>query len=182
VPIAARYDELTRAMSASFTDGKLFFSTEYPDLYLEKPEIYESQGQIVLKLHIQGPVRKFGINTDLNGDLYLTGRPVIVDNELRIPDLEPTIETRNLLLSLKAMADSDKIRDQARAALRLDISERLVPIREKLSSDLTFNPDKGCFQGAVDKVEITSLHSHASYLRVYVNVIGRAAAMMPCAK
>ncbi|MCL2724399.1 MAG: DUF4403 family protein [Polyangiaceae bacterium] len=182
VPISARYDELTHAMSATFTDGKFFFSTEYPDLYLEKPEIYESQGQLVLKLHMQGPVRKFGINTDLDGDLYLTGKPTVVDNELRIPDLEPTIETRNLLLSLKAMADSDKIRDQARAALRLDISERLVPIREKLSSDLTFGNDSGCFKGFVDKVEITGIHPHASYLRVYVTVTGRAAASAPCTK
>ncbi|MCL2776447.1 MAG: DUF4403 family protein [Polyangiaceae bacterium] len=182
IPIAARYDELTRAMSATFTNGKYFFSTEYPDLYLEKPEVYESQGQLVLKVHIQGPVHKFGISTDLDGDLYLTGKPAVIDNELRIPDLEPTIETRNLLLSLKAMADSDKIRDQARAALRLDIGDRIRPIRDKLSSDLTFGTESGCFRGAVDKVEVTGVHPHASYLRVYVSMTGRAAVTVPCAK
>src|SRR5262249_22465734 len=32
VPIAARYDELAKAMTLAFTDGKLFFSKEYPDL------------------------------------------------------------------------------------------------------------------------------------------------------
>ena len=47
VPIAARYDELQKATSTLFTDGKFFFSKEYPKLYLEKPELYESQGQIV---------------------------------------------------------------------------------------------------------------------------------------
>lgn len=182
VPIAARYDELTRAMSATFTDGKLFFSTEYPKLFLEKPEIYESQGQLVLKVHISGPVHKFGIDADLDGDLFLVGRPSVVDNELRVPDLEPTIETKSFLLSLKAMADSDKIRDQARAALRLDIAERLKPIRDKLGEDLTFGNDTGCFRGAVDKVEITALHAHASYMRVYVAATARAAATMPCAK
>lgn len=182
VPIAARYDELTRAMSATFTDGKLFFSAEYPKLYLEKPEIYESQGQLVLKLHLVGPVHKYGIDADLDGDLFLVGKPQVVDNELRIPDLEPTIETRNLLLSLKAMADSDKIRDQARAALRLDISERLAPVREKLGEDLTFGGESGCFKGAVDKVEITGVYPHAQYLRVYVGVTARAAASMPCSR
>ena len=50
VPIAARYDELQKAMGMLFTDGKYFFSKEYPALYLENPEIYESQGQIVLKV------------------------------------------------------------------------------------------------------------------------------------
>ncbi len=181
VPIAARYDELTRAMSAAFTDGKLFFSTEYPGLYLEDPEIYESRGELVLRLHLVGPVHAVGIDTTLDGDLYLSGHPAVVDNELTIPDLEPTIETKNFLLSLKAMSDGDRIRDQARAALRLDIGDRLRPIREKLSSDLTFGSSAGCFHGDVDRIEVTGVHAHASYLRVYVQVTARARATVPCA-
>jgi hypothetical protein len=180
IPVAARYDELTRAMTAAFTDGKLFFSQEYPNLYLEKPELYESQGQIVLKLHIAGPVHKLGIDADLDGDLYLAGHPQIVDNELRIPDLEPTIETRNFLLSLKALTDGDRIRDQARAALRLDIGARIREAQDKLGSGLTFGNDKGCFRGDVDRVEVTGIHPHAAYLRVYVAVTAHARAEMPC--
>ena len=180
VPIAARYDELTRAMTATFTDGKLFFSTEYPQLYLETPELYESQGELVLKLHLHGPVHKMGIDADLDGDLFLSGHPSVVDNELTIPDLEPTIETKNFLLSLKAMTDGDRIRDQARAALRLDIGERLLDVRKKLGSDLTFGTGAGCFMGDVDRIEVTGVHPHAAYLRVYVTVTARARAMLPC--
>jgi hypothetical protein len=180
IPIAARYDELTRAMSMAFTDGKLFFSTEYPGLYLEKPEIYESQGQLVLKLHIKGPVHKLGIDTDLDGDLYLVGKPTVVDNELAIPDLEPTIETRSFLLSLKAMTDGDRIRDQARQALRLDLGERLRDVRQKLGDGLTFERDNGCFRGDVDAIEVTGVYAHASYVRVYVAVTARARLSMPC--
>jgi hypothetical protein len=168
-------------MSAAFTDGKLFFSTEYPGLYLEDPEIYESRGELVLRLHLVGPVHAVGIDTTLDGDLYLSGHPAVVDNELTIPDLEPTIETKNFLLSLKAMSDGDRIRDQARAALRLDIGDRLRPIREKLSSDLTFGSSAGCFHGDVDRIEVTGVHAHASYLRVYVQVTARARATVPCA-
>jgi hypothetical protein len=180
IPIAARYDELTRAMTVAFTDGKLFFSTDNPGLYLEKPELYESQGELVLKLHLQGSVHKMGIDADLDGDLFLAGHPAVVDNELQIPDLEPTIETRSFLLSLKAMSDGDRIRDQARQALRLDIGDRLRPVREKLSSDLTFGTAEGCFHGDVDRIAVTGVHLHASYLRVYVEVTGRARAMLPC--
>jgi hypothetical protein len=180
VPIAARYEELTRAMTMAFTDGKLFFSQEYPQLFLEKPELYESQGQLVLKLHLHGPVHKFGIDADLDGDLFLSGHPAVVDNELRIPDLEPTIETKNFLLSLKAMADGDRIRDQARAALRLDIGERLQTVRSKLSTDLTFGGTSACFRGDVDRIEVTGVYPHAAYLRVYVAVTGRTRAMLPC--
>jgi hypothetical protein len=181
VPIAAKYDELTRAMSAAFTDGKLFFSPEYPGVFLEKPEIYESQGSLVLRLHIAGPVHAAGIDTVLDGDLYLTGHPAVVDNELTLPDLEPTIESRNFLLSLKAIRDGDLIRDQARMALRLDIGARLHDATDKLGKELTFGSDKACFHGDVDRVEVTGVHPHAAYLRVYVAVTARTRAMVPCA-
>jgi hypothetical protein len=180
VPLAARYDELALAMSAAFTDGKLFFSREYPKLYLEKPEIYESQGALILKLHLAGPVHGLGIDANLDGDLYLSGHPRVVDNELSIPDLEPTIETRSFLLSLKAMTSGDAIRDQARAALRLDIGERLRGVKAKLSSDLTFGSKAGCFKGDVDKIEVVGVYPHGNYLRVYVTVTARASASMPC--
>ncbi len=181
VPVAASYEELTRAMGVVFTDGKYFFSAEYPKLYLEKPDLYESEGKMVLKMHITGPVHKFGIDADLDGDLFLTGHLSVIDNELAIPDLEPTIETRNFLLSLKAMTDGDKIRDQARASMRLDLGERLKPVRDKLGLDLTFGDESGCFKGDVDKLEITGAYPHGSYVRVYVAVTARATASMPCA-
>jgi hypothetical protein len=180
VPIAARYDELVHAMGTLFTDGKYFFSTEYPKLYLENPEIYESQGQIVLKVHVKGPVHKLGMDLDLDGDLFLSGHVAVVDNELQIPDLESTIETKNFFLSLKAMSDGTKIRDQARAALRLDLSERLKGVREKLSSELTFGSPAACFKGDLDKIEVLSVHAHGSYLRVYVALTARASATLPC--
>lgn len=181
IPIAARYDELTRAMTMAFTGGKLYFSTIYPQVYLEHPELYESGGKLVLKLHIGGPAHALGIDADLNGDLYLVGHPSVVDNELSIPDLEPTIETSNFLLSLKAMTDGDRIREQAREALRLDIGARLHMAREKLGSELTFRAERGCFQGDVDRVEVTGVYAHAAYLRVYVSVTARARLTMPCA-
>jgi hypothetical protein len=180
IPIAAGYAELTRAMSAAFTDGKLHFSEDYPAIYLEKPELYESQDQLVLKLHIGGPVRALGTESNLDGDLYLVGHPTVIDNELVVPDLEPTIETRNFLLSLKAMHDGDRIREQARKALRLDIGERLRDARDKLGQGLTFTAQNGCFQGDVDRIEVTGVHAHAAYLRVYVAVTARARLLVPC--
>jgi hypothetical protein len=181
VPIAARYEELTQAMASTlFTDGKYFFSAEYPALYLERPEIYESQGMLVLKLHIAGPIHKLGIDTMIDGDLFLSGHLAVVDNEVRIPDLEPTIETSNFFLSIKAMMDGRKIRDQARAAMRLDVGERLASVKAKLSSELTFGGADACFKGDLDKIEVTGAHAHGTFLRVYVAVTARASATMPC--
>jgi len=180
VPIAARYDELTRAMTAAFTGGRLYFSTEYPGLYLETPEVYESQGAIVLKMHLRGAAHGLGIDADLDGDIYLVGHPSVVDNELAVPDLEPTIETRSLLLSLKAMTDGDRIREDARKALRLDIGARLRSVTDKLGPDLTFRTAQGCVSGHVDRVAVTGVYPHADYLRVYVAIAGRARVTAPC--
>jgi hypothetical protein len=180
VPVAARYEELQRAMVLTFTNGKLYFSKEFPQLYMEKPEVYASKDQLVLKLHIVGPVKKFGINTTLDGNLYMVGHPTVIDNELRVPDLEPTVETQSFLLRLKAALDGDAIRDQAREALHLDISDRLAEVRRKLSSDLTFGDNKGCLRSNVSKIEITGVHAHPTYLRVYVALTGQASVYLPC--
>lgn len=180
VPIAARYDELAKAMGVLFTNGKYYFSTEFPKLYLENPEVYDSQGQIVLKVHLKGPVHKLGVDADLDGDIYFSGHLAISDNEVQVPDLEQTIETKSFFLSLKAMTDGQKIRDQARSALRIDLSARLTGVREKLSSELTFGGPAACFKGTVDKIELTSAHTHGSYLRAYVAVTARASATLPC--
>ncbi len=180
LPVAASYPELGRAMGKAFTNGKLFFSKEYPGLYLERPEIFASQDQLVVKVHVAGPVKKLFVETTIDGDLYLAGHPTVEDNELRVPDLEPTIETTNLLLRLKADLDGRGIRDQARAALRLDIGERVRAARDKLASDLSFGGGKGCFRAEAHKIEVTGVHAHAHYLRVYVAVTARASVDMPC--
>jgi hypothetical protein len=180
VPVAASYEELAKAMALTFTDGKLFFSKTYPELYMEKPEVYAAKDQLVLKLHIAGPVKAKGIEATLDGDLYLSGHPAVIDNELRVPDLEPTIETSSFLLGMKAALDGASIRDQARAALRLDIGERLKAAKDKLSTDLSFGEGRGCLRAQTHKIEVTGVHVHASYLRVYVDATGSASVYMPC--
>lgn len=180
VPIAAEYSELAKAMSLAFTDGKLFFSKEYPKLYLEKPEVYASKDRLAVKLHLRGPVSKYGIDTTLDGDLYLMGHPAVEDNELRIPDLEPTIETSDFLLKLKASLGADEIRDEARAALRLDIGERLKAVKRKLSTDLSFGNGQGCLRADTHKIEVSSIHVHGAYLRIYVTANASASVYMPC--
>lgn len=144
------------------------------------PEVYAAKDQIVLKLHIGGPIHKYGIDLDLNGDLYMTGHPVVVDNELRVPDLEPTLETSNFLLKLGAAIGGNTMRDQARAALKLDLSERLKSVKQKLSTDLAFGNGQGCVKAEADKIEISAVHVHGAYLRVYVSVTGRASVYVPC--
>ena len=184
VPIAATYAELQKAMKQAFTDGKLVFDPEYPNLYLEKPELYASGGQIVTKLHLNGFVKK-GWKIDLEGDLFMSGQPEIVDNQLSVPNLEPTIETKSAILRLKTTLDSDKMKKQIRQALRLDIGARLQTVRDKLSKDLIvrhkLNPGpEACVKADIGRSEVSGLVAHDAYLRMYVKVSARAAAYLPC--
>lgn len=181
VPVAAKYDELAQAMSAAFTDGKLFFSKSYPQLYLSKPEVYASaRDELVVKLHLEGPIEAAGLKATLDGDLYFSGHPVVIDNELRIPDLEPTVDTKSFLLGLKASLDHNGIRDQAREALKLDLGARFEAVRNKLSKDVGFGGDLGCMRAHVAKIEVTGVYPHASYLRVYVATTAQASVHLPC--
>ncbi len=181
VPIAAAYEELAHSMGLAFTDGKLHFSQSYQGLYFEKPEVFASTSdQLVLKLHLAGPIEAGMLKATLDGDLYFVGHPQVVDNELRIPDLEPTVETSGFLLGLKANLDRDGIRDQARQALKLDLGARLAAVRAKLSQDFGFGNDLGCLRAQVAKLEVTGVYPHASYLRVYVAATAQAGVYLPC--
>ncbi|MSP63770.1 MAG: DUF4403 family protein [Myxococcales bacterium] len=187
VPIAARYEELARAMNLVFADGKLFFSKEFPGLYLANPEVYAAGDQLVLKLRIAGPIKRGGFTSFLDGDIFMAGHAQVVDNELRVPDLQPTIETRSFLLKLKASLDGDAIRDQAREALRLDLGARLAAVRARLSSDLSFAlgagdgaGGAGCLRSNVSKIEVTGVYPHQAYLRLYVALTAQASVYLPC--
>ena len=207
IPVAARYEELEHAMSLAFTNGKLYFSKDMPNLFLEKPAVYASRDQLVVKVHISGRVKKGAIDTTLDGDLYMVGHPTVVDNEIRVPDLEHTIDTKSFLLKLATAFSGDTIRDQAREALHLDIGERLKQVRAKMSTELSFGgtdapvptpgeprlPSSlqptapppgsgGCVRAAVNRFEVASVHAHASYLRLYINITGQAAVYLPCPK
>ena len=137
IPIAATYAELGRAMEAAM-GGQLHFSREYPDLYLEKPEVYPSRDTVVIKLVLGGAVKVAGSRMSIGGELFFSGHPRVIDNQIVVPDLELTPGTADGLLKLKVLLDGKGIRDQAQAALRVDLSERIAAARARLSTELSF--------------------------------------------
>lgn len=78
------------------------------------------------------------------------------------------------------MTDGDRIREDARRALRLDMGARLRGVTHKLGPDLTFQGPQGCVTGYLDRLAVTGVYPHADYLRTYVAVTGRARATAPC--
>ncbi len=177
IPIAARYDELQKAMTLAFTDGRLYPAPDdAPELYIDQPEVFSSEGKLVLKVHLGGEAKGVG----LDGDIYFGGSPTIVDNHLTVPDIEPTVDTNSFLLGLVAALGRDMIRDKVRKALRLDIGARLVAVREKLSADTLFGDETGCVRTDVSNIKIRDVFAHGDYLRIYVEVTAQAGVWMPC--
>lgn len=192
VPIAAGYPELGRAIEQAM-GGRLFFSRDYPELYLEKPEVSAAGDAVVIKLSLGGSVR-LGGRVRLSGEIYLSGHPAVVDNQLSIPDLDLTPGTAGALLKLKLLVDRQALRRQAQAALRVDLSQRIAAARGKLSTELSFEgsaaapstdapgpmPAVGCLRAEALRAEVTSVHPHDTYLRIAVLVSAQAALYLPC--
>ena len=116
--------------------------------------------------------------TDLEAPV--TGHPAVVDNELRVPDLQPTVDTSSFLLQIKLAMDGNRVRDQARDALRLDLATRLAPVRARLSTELAVAAGAACMRSEVSRIEVTGVHTHGGYLRVYVAATAQAGIYLPC--
>jgi hypothetical protein len=179
IPLAARYQELSRALD-KLIQGKLYFSKTYPHLYIEQPQIFPSDDQVVLKVSIGGYATLAGIDTNLSGELFFSGHPRVSDNQISLPDLQITAGTADQLLKLKLSFDEDAIRDQAQAALRVDLSERLAAIHDKLSKEISFDGEQGCVRAEALRTEVADVHAHQSFLRVVVQVDAQAAMYLPC--
>ena len=181
IPVAARYEELSKALASSMGE-RLFFSRTYPELYLEKPEVYPSDDTIVIRMTLGGKAAVAGFPTTLSGELFFSGHPHVIDNQISVPDLDITPGTADELVKLKFALDYTSIRDQARQAMRVDISERLAAVKEKLSTELSFDEGNGCVRAQVLRSEVTGVYPHPSFLRIYTQVDAQTSLYLPCKK
>ncbi|HSP81843.1 MAG TPA: DUF4403 family protein, partial [Myxococcaceae bacterium] len=97
IPIAARYEELSRALEGSMK-GRLHFSSSHPELYLEEPAVYPSDDTVVIRMKLGGNANVGGYAVPVGGDIYFSGHPRVLDNQLTVPDLEITPGTASELV------------------------------------------------------------------------------------
>lgn len=179
VPVAARYEELSKALESSMK-GRLYFSASNPELYMEKPQVYPSDDTVVIRMNLGGNAKVGDYSVGVGGELFFAGHPHVIDNQLSVPDLEITPGTASELVKLKFALDYASVRDQARQALRVDVSERLAAVKDKLSTEVSFADNVGCMRGQVLRSEVTGVYPHPSFLRIYVQVDAQLGLYMPC--
>jgi hypothetical protein len=181
IPVAARYEELSKALEASMK-GRLYFSESNPELYMENPQVYPSDDTVVIRMNLGGKAKVGDYSVGVGGELFFAGHPHVMDNQLSVPDLEITPGTASELVKLKFALDYRSIRDQARQALRVDVSERLAAVKDKMSTELSFSEDMGCVRGQVLRTEVTGVYPHPTFLRIYVQVDAQLGLYLPCKK
>jgi hypothetical protein len=179
VPVAARYEELSAAIDKTI-QGKLFFSKSHPELYIHHPQVYASEDQVVFRVLLGGKASVGGTKLDMDGEIFFSGHPKVIDNQITVPDLDITPGTAGELLKLKLAVDHDSLVEQARSAMRVDVSERLAAVKDKLSTELSFSQDLGCVRATVFRSEVTGIFPHEHFLRIYVTVDAQAGLYMPC--
>ena len=179
LPVAARYEELSKALESSMK-GRLYFSSSHPELYMEKPQVYPSDDTVVIKMNLGGNAKVGDYSVGVGGELYFAGHPHVIDNQLSVPDLEITPGTASELVKLKFALDYASVREQARQALRVDVSERLAAVKDKMSKEVSFADNTGCVRGQVLRSEVTGVYPHPSFLRIYVQVDAQLGMYMPC--
>lgn len=178
IDAAARYDELEKAASVLFTNGRYAFSQKHPRLYLERPEFYASKGALVFKVHLGGEASTFGL--PLDGDVFLTGKPSLRGSVLAFEDLEPTVETANLFLQLGAASDGDRLRDEARRALTLDVAARARPFLDDLEKRGAVQRAGVCSKLRLDRFEVVGVDVFDHFARVATALTGQLRVEAPC--
>lgn len=179
IPVAARYEELSMALESSM-GGRLFFSSSHPELYMEQPMVYPSDDTVVIRMRLGGSARVGSFSLPVGGELYFSGHPQVIDNQITVPDLEITPGSVSELVKLKFALDYQSVREQARSALRVDVSERLAAARDKLSTELSFSEDLGCVRAQALRTEVRGIYPHPSFLRIYVEVDAQVGLYLPC--
>jgi hypothetical protein len=127
-----------------------------------------------------------GVSIDVDGDLYLSGRPVVRDNFLEFPDLAPTVATEQALLKAALALNEDELVAAVKRALRLDLSARLQAVRQKLVGALTKEAvlvdgvAPLCTSVEIGRIAISDVHVHDPYLRATVTTTALFSASLPC--
>ena len=157
VPVIAQTSVLTSQLrrALKLDEGGI----RYPATgkYFVKPDAAELTAygrQVVVRIHFKGSAK---------GTLYLTGTPTWdgATNTLSVPDLDYTLETRNLLLKIAKWTEGARFRDDLRNRLRHRSRARRLR-RARTLAEQALNRRAGIVQltGSVTALRVAGLYVH----------------------
>jgi hypothetical protein len=172
VAVAVAYDELA-AKAAPALKGKRFGDADH-GVVVDAIELGDASGRLLAKLTVHGA---------LDGDLYLWGTPVIVQEKgrylLRVPDLQVAVETKSILQKIALglwNAVGDGLAGVLKEKLVLDVTDKLGQARTAMSGrkELSVGPVTTVLTTKLDKIKPGDVTSRAGALVVQPVLIGNA--------
>lgn len=128
--------------------------------------------KLLLQVYFKGKVK--GIR--YKGWLYLTGTPTYnpVTGELSFPDLDYSIETRNILLRVANWLLGSKVKETIKEKAKLNIASNLDAIKQKLQTSMNRDVNENIStEGSVDNLNVVGLLPLNDYILVRTNATGK---------
>jgi hypothetical protein len=156
VPVIAQTGELTNQLRRvlKLDEGGI----RYPPTgrFYVKPDDAELSAygtQVVVRIHFKGSAK---------GTLYLIGTPMWdgATNTLSVPDLDYTLETRNLLLKIAQWTEGARFRDDLRNRLRLNLAPHVGRARTLVEQALNRRAGVVQLTGSVTALRVAGLYVH----------------------
>ena len=161
IPVVAEYEVINRRLQERVV-GQVFDSPVGKPLKISSAHLYGSGAQLIIELGVTGA---------MNGILYATGHPVY-DEEMRLLRFEHfdyTADTRNVVVRSADALFHQKILARIEPETRIDLSDRIDELRNRLASLLTREVEPGWWlEATVSRLNALGIYPVAGGVEVQI--------------
>ena len=135
LPIVAEYAAINRRIQQRLVGQEFSMSIGEP-VTIRSAQLYGSGDKLIVELAVTG---------GMNGNLYATGKPFYdrAARTLRFDHLDYTLDTKNVVARMADSLFRETLLARIESETRIDLSERIDALRERLSSLLTREIEPG---------------------------------------
>lgn len=161
IPVVAEYEVINRRLQERVV-GQVFDSPVGKPLKISSAHLYGSGAQLIIELGVTGA---------MNGILYATGHPVY-DEEMRLLRFEHfdyTADTKNVVVRSADALFHQKILARIEPETRIDLSDRIDELRNRLASLLTREVEPGWWlEATVSRLNALGIYPVAGGVEVQI--------------
>jgi hypothetical protein len=161
LPVIAEYGVINRRIAQRLV-GQEFTTSLGKSITITSATMYGSGKNLIIEVGVTGA---------MNGKLYVTGKPVYdhAERVLRFERIDYTVDTQNVVVKSADSAFHQRFLARIEPETRIDLSERIDGLRQRLSSLLTKEVDDGLWlEGTVNRLEVRGIYPVASGVEVQI--------------
>ncbi|MFY4727847.1 DUF4403 family protein [Nitrospira sp. BLG_2] len=161
LPVIAEYGVINRRLAQRLV-GQTFATSHGKSITITSANMYGSGKNLIIEVGVTGA---------MNGKLYVTGQPVYdqAEHMLRFERIDYTVDTQNVVVRSADSAFHQRFLARIEPETRIDLSDRLDGLRQRLSSVLTREVDAGLWlEGTVNRLEVRGIYPVPSGVEVQI--------------